>query len=48
MCSIEQICYKHLPSKEDDLDLMVSPNHSLERRTDNQAAKTDIMRELLH
>lgn len=27
---------------------MVRPNHSLERRTDNQAAKTDITRELVH
>lgn len=40
-------CSEYLSNKEDDLDLVVSPNHSLER-TDNQSAKTDITRELAH
>ncbi|XP_041894788.1 uncharacterized protein LOC121669624 [Corvus kubaryi] len=46
MCSTGQTCSKHLPSMKNDLDVMVSPNCRLDGGTENQAAETDIMREL--
>lgn len=40
-----QICYKHLPEKEDDLGLRVS-NCSLDGGTDDQAADADTLMDL--
>lgn len=46
MCSTGQTCSKHPPGMKDDLDIMVRPNGKLDGGREEQAAETDIMREL--